>query len=232
MPWSAAADGGGLGPPFSGSAVDLACGTGHWARQLAAWGMSVRRYDYAGEAIRQAACRSTGSDTRFETLDLDRQPVPGIRPGSVDLVTCRFAVAYLDWARLMVDVGSWLSWSGVFFVLTRIDEPGALVHEHHRGVSRQQLDQLADGWAHHQIHRVGRRVSALVLRRYTGRTSSSSPVRRPACLPISDVCAGFFGGGVRGVGLAAVLFTHPARSDSDRGDRRQKDRPKDRGRAG
>ncbi|MFH8492446.1 class I SAM-dependent DNA methyltransferase [Streptomyces longisporoflavus] len=157
-----------VGPVPGGSAVDLGCGTGHWARQLAAWGKSVRGYDWSGEAIRQATCRSTGTTTQFETRDLNRQPLPGIRPGSVDLVTCRFAIAYLDQARLMADVGSWLTWNGTLFVLTRIDEPGALVHDHHRGVSRQQLDQLADGWAHHQVHRISPRGTALVLRRYTG----------------------------------------------------------------
>lgn len=156
------------GPVPGGSAVDLACGTGQWARQLAAWGMTVHGYDWSDEAIRQAECLSTATDTHFHTWDINRRPVPGIRPGSVDLVTCRFAIAYLDRTSLMAEVGRWLAWNGTVFVLTRIDEPGALVHDHHRGVSRDQCEQLADRWAHHQVHRIGPRVSAIVLRRYIG----------------------------------------------------------------
>ncbi|WP_405949982.1 methyltransferase domain-containing protein [Streptomyces prunicolor] len=34
------------------TAVDLACGTGGWTRQLASWGITVTGYDFSDEALR------------------------------------------------------------------------------------------------------------------------------------------------------------------------------------
>ncbi|QIY93061.1 methyltransferase domain-containing protein [Streptomyces sp. S1D4-11] len=36
-------------------AVDLACGNGQWTRQLTSWGLTVRGFDFAPEALKQAA---------------------------------------------------------------------------------------------------------------------------------------------------------------------------------
>lgn len=90
-------------------AVDLGCGTGQWTRQLAAWGMDVRGFDFSAQALRQAkestrdgrACLQYG-----RPWDINSQMTPScIRPCSLDLVTCRFSIAYLDRARLAGDVG-------------------------------------------------------------------------------------------------------------------------------
>lgn len=149
-----------------GLAVDLACGTGQWSRQLAAWGMSVRAYDYAHEAVRLAAFQGCWEGA-FDTWDINAEPIPAsIRPGSVALVTCRNALAYLDRGRLMTDVGRWLGRRGTFYALTPLTEPNASVNPHHRGLSLGQLEQLAAGWSSRQIFQVDDQEAVLVLREY------------------------------------------------------------------
>ena len=175
------------------NAVDLACGCGQWTRQLAAWGLTVRGYDFSPEALRQAAAAGLRDELAYEQWDIDGEPIPrDLLPGSVGLVTCRYALPYLQYARLLTDVGRWLTSDGTFYALVRVDRTEAAADEdpaandqqdtapdpYHRGFTEQQIETLGYGWAHCQTYSLSRRHRAIVLRGY-GRTTAPEPGKRP-----------------------------------------------------
>ena len=90
-------------PPVAGAcAADVACGTGRWARFLAAAGARVLSIDLCHEMLRRAPKPAILADAR-------RLPLPD---ASVDLAICAFALSY---------VGTSLS------ELARITRPGGTV---------------------------------------------------------------------------------------------------------
>jgi ubiquinone/menaquinone biosynthesis C-methylase UbiE len=161
------------------TAVDLACGTGQWTRQLAAWGLTVTGYDYCDEALRQAGANPRDG-LSYARWDIVGDPIPpDLQPNSVDLVTCRYALQYLEPAHLLTDVGRWLKPDGTFYALVRLDpddarpspDADAVVREPFRsGFTEKQLSTLGAGWSGRQIHRLSRRHHAVVLNGY-GRAS-------------------------------------------------------------
>ncbi|WP_216586571.1 class I SAM-dependent methyltransferase [Streptomyces brasiliscabiei] len=164
------------------TAVDLACGTGKWTRQLAAWSVRVTGYDYSTEALRQAGAAGLRDGLSYARWDIDADPIPpGLTPGSLDLVTCRHALPYLEHARLLTDVGRWLTPSGAFYALVRVapdaeaadvdrdaeaagDTPLELPFD--RGFTEAQINGLTVGWAHHAMYQLNARNRAIVLRGY------------------------------------------------------------------
>ncbi|MEV8386404.1 class I SAM-dependent methyltransferase [Streptomyces chartreusis] len=90
------------------SAVDLACGTGHWTRQLAAWGMTVTGYDFCDEALRRAEAAGSCPRLSYRLWDIVADPIPpSLVPGQLDVVTCRHGLPYLEPGQLQTDVGRW-----------------------------------------------------------------------------------------------------------------------------
>ncbi|GGX58581.1 class I SAM-dependent methyltransferase [Streptomyces chartreusis] len=170
--------------PHSGmTAVDLACGNGKWTRQLAAWGVRVSGYDFSAEALRQAESTSRRDVPSYARWDIDAEPIPpDLKPDSLDLVTCRHALPFLEHARVLTDVGRWLTPSGTFYALVRVtddqgsDEPpaggsGAAQNDtglkpFQRGFTKAQFAGLGTGWAHRTTYRLSTRTAALVLRGY------------------------------------------------------------------
>lgn len=71
-----------LQPPF-GSALDLGCGTGNWARQLAARGWDVTGIDIAPNAVRIARerARNAGHEVRFPRGDVSALQAAGVGSG-------------------------------------------------------------------------------------------------------------------------------------------------------
>ncbi|MFD3381939.1 MULTISPECIES: class I SAM-dependent methyltransferase [unclassified Streptomyces] len=141
------------------TAVDLACGMGQWTRQLAAWGVLVTGYDFSGEALRQADAAGMRDGLPYAKWDIDAEPIPpALLPGSLDLVTCRHALPFLEYARVLTDVGRWLKPSGTFYALVHVaddqDEEVDVDREQndsglepfHRGFSEAQIDGLGVGW--------------------------------------------------------------------------------------
>ncbi|WP_172387224.1 bifunctional 2-polyprenyl-6-hydroxyphenol methylase/3-demethylubiquinol 3-O-methyltransferase UbiG [Streptomyces sp. MNP-20] len=146
--------------------ADLGCGTGKWTRQLALWGAArVTGYDYSPEALRQARLQEHPAVT-YRSYDVNGDSIPAsLSPGSLDLVTCRFSLAYFDVARFLTDVARWLTRDGALYILTPIADEGAVDEDpYRRALSQTQLDSLLGNvqWAQHNCLR-DRNVAAVVL---------------------------------------------------------------------
>ncbi|MGR3875623.1 class I SAM-dependent methyltransferase [Streptomyces graminifolii] len=163
------------------TAADLACGSGQWTRQLAAWGATVSGYDFSTEALRQAHAAGPRDQLAYVRWDITAEPIPpGLQPASLDLVTCRYALPYLDHARLATDIGRWLKPSGTFYALVRIAADDAQAEASsrddgrrddplgpfHRALSQKQIESLGSGWASRTTYRLSSRSCALLLREY------------------------------------------------------------------
>jgi SAM-dependent methyltransferase len=153
------------------SAVDLACGNGQWTRQLAAWGLYATGLDFSAEALRQAMAAGV-ADVTYAHWDIDGDPIHhSLQPGSADLVTCRYALPYLQYERLLTDIGRWLRPSGTFYALVYVDQPGESrkpdTDPFHRGLTEQELQTLSSGWAFRRTYSPSRRQRAVVLRGYS-----------------------------------------------------------------
>ncbi|MFJ3669560.1 class I SAM-dependent methyltransferase [Streptomyces sp. NPDC090106] len=157
-------------------AVDLACGNGQWTRQLAAWGLTVRGYDFSAEALRQATAAGVHEDLAYARWDIDRDPAPaGLAAGTLDLVTCRYALPYLRHARLLPDIARWLRPGGAFYALVHLrdgtEDAGC---RRRRGAFRGaltpgELDTVGADWPYRSVHRLSRRKTAIVLRPHASR---------------------------------------------------------------
>jgi SAM-dependent methyltransferase len=173
------------------NAVDLACGSGQWTRQLAAWGVRVTGYDFSATALRQADAAGLRDGLSYARWDIDADPIPpALKPGSLDLVTCRHALPFLEYARALTDVGRWLKPSGVFYALVRVanDENDdkttvdskakarndSSLKRFHRGLTEARIAGLSIGWARCTTYRLSARNCAIVLRSY-GDTAFASP---------------------------------------------------------
>jgi ubiquinone/menaquinone biosynthesis C-methylase UbiE len=162
------------------TAADLACGSGQWTRQLAAWGLHVTGYDFSTEALRQAHTAGPRDRLTYARWDITAEPIPpALKPASLDLVTCRYALPYLDYERLATDIGRWLKSSGTFYALIRVaaedhqaQAPGSEEERRdkdplgpfHRALSHKQISALGSGWASRTTYRLSRRSCALLLR--------------------------------------------------------------------
>lgn len=170
------------------AAADLGCGSGQWTRQLAAWGLDVTGYDYSTEALRQATAAGLSGTLSFVRWDVNAEAIPPrLRPGSLDLVTCRYVFPYLEHGRLLTDVGRWLKPDGIFYALVHVradprDIDGEPAEEagpygmdvFHRGLTESQVRAFGPGWAHHEVHRLTPHRCAIVLRGY----DSALPTRQ------------------------------------------------------
>lgn len=157
-------------------AVDIGCGTGEWTRALAAMGTEVRGFDFSSVALSKARNLSLGTRAgqhpTYELWDVNSDPIPTfLAPGSIDIVTCRLSLSYLDMARFLTDVRRWLAPEGVLHVVTRVAEKlpeASETGEHqapHRGLTQDQLSALRQRWRsldHYRLDADGKTI-ALIL---------------------------------------------------------------------
>ncbi|MFC5220046.1 class I SAM-dependent methyltransferase [Streptomyces coerulescens] len=171
-----------MASPMPGmTAVDLACGTGLWTRQLAAWGMTVTGYDFSDEALRRAKAAGSGARLSYRLWDIVADPIPPtLVPGQLDVVTCRYGLPYLEPGRLLTDVGRWLKPSGVFYAVVHVEadaEPGAIqcrapgnqpsaATPFAPGLQEEHLSEVGAGWAKREVHQLGPCRRAIVLHGY------------------------------------------------------------------
>ncbi|MGW3312047.1 class I SAM-dependent methyltransferase [Streptomyces sp. NPDC001073] len=162
-------------------AVDLACGTGEWTRQLATWGATVTGYDFSDEALRQARAAAPCDSLSYACWDIVADPIPRhLAPGSLDVVTCRYGLPFLEPGRLLTDVGRWLKPDGVFYALVHVSaEAGHDVHERRvrgtdasdpasfdPGLEEGELSTIGVGWTRHEVHPLGAGDCTIVLSGY------------------------------------------------------------------
>jgi SAM-dependent methyltransferase len=153
------------------STVDLACGNGQWTRQLAAWGLNATGLDFSAEALRRATVAGAADVTTRIGTSTAIPFTTTCNPAAPILVTCRYALPYLQYERLLTDIGRWLRPSGTFYALVYVDRPGESRMPDtvplHRGLTEQELQTLSSGWAFRRTYSLSRSQRAVVPRGYS-----------------------------------------------------------------
>ncbi|MFF4699988.1 class I SAM-dependent methyltransferase [Streptomyces chattanoogensis] len=154
--------------PSSGMvAADIGCGSGQWTRQLARWGVRVVGYDFSSVALEKARADRQMPGISYVEWDANAGTAPPeLGPGSLDLVTCRMSLAYIDTGHLLPLIGQWLTTRGVLYIDTPVEYPNRPHPLFHRGLTDEEIRDLASGWAYARTIRVGRCDRAIVLRGY------------------------------------------------------------------
>lgn len=134
-------------------------------------GLNATGFDFSAEALRQATAAGA-ADVTYAHWDIDGDPIHhNLQPSSADLVTCRYALPYLQYERLPTDVGRWLRPSGTFYALVYVDQPGESREPDtdlfHRGLAERELQTLNSGWAFRRTYSLSRSEKAVVLRGYS-----------------------------------------------------------------
>ena len=117
---------------------------------------------------------------RDENWDVNRDIPRSLTPGSVDLITCRLSIAYLDQGRFTVDAARWLAPGGMFYALTPLHRDRVPAEGFHRGLTEDEIEGLAVGWSSCITYRLGKRARAIVLSGY-GRGKDRQTETRPRC---------------------------------------------------
>ena len=166
-----------LAPAPGARALDLACGTGAATRQLGQLGFVARGLDFSEVAIERARAQTPeGAGVEFVCADL--ADVPDLEePGSLALVICRLAAAFLDGALLVDRVSRWLAPGGVFMVV--VPDPANLDLTRRRiYLDESQLANLTAGWRTVERHQAGRLL--VLLMRDWAPTHAAAEKRNPA----------------------------------------------------
>ncbi|WP_053641437.1 MULTISPECIES: class I SAM-dependent methyltransferase [unclassified Streptomyces] len=147
--------------------VDVGTGLGTLACRTAQLGLRVTGYDSSPAAIERAhQHHAEHSTARFELHDFDADAIPPrLIPGSVDIVTCRHVLQFLDAPRFLTDVRRWLRRNGVLHVTTAVAEKlpaGSKAH----ALPEAAVQGLAQGWASYDRYDLdpGGMVTAVTLR--------------------------------------------------------------------
>ncbi|THC53237.1 class I SAM-dependent methyltransferase [Streptomyces sp. A1499] len=82
-------------PPHGRTALDIGCGTGRFARLLAARGYEVDALDPAPDVI--AAARAAGGGPRFRTADVTEEDLP---EGRYDVITCLASLHHMPFGTV------------------------------------------------------------------------------------------------------------------------------------
>ncbi|MGG2460156.1 class I SAM-dependent methyltransferase [Streptomyces sp. RGM 3693] len=149
-------------------AVDAGCGRGSLAATMAGWGMTVLALDFSEVAIDGARGMFREFERlRFEQFDFDADSTHHmLRPGTVDLITCRLTFPFLDRHRFLGDCRRWLrAGTGTLHITTTVQELAP--PEHARvGLTLAEINALGDGWQHVTRYpiTVGGSVQGVVLR--------------------------------------------------------------------
>ncbi|XUM00264.1 class I SAM-dependent methyltransferase [Streptomyces venezuelae ATCC 10712] len=131
-------------------AMDIGTGLGEWACQMAQIGLQVTGYDSSRVAVERARKLHAGHGgaLRFEAHDFDADAIPShLRTGSLDLVSCRHSLQFLEIPRFIADVRRWLRPDGVLHVTTAVTEK--LRDGRKIGMPEEHVQALAQGWREH-----------------------------------------------------------------------------------
>ncbi|MFD9792108.1 class I SAM-dependent methyltransferase [Streptomyces sp. NPDC059070] len=133
--------------PFARTAVDVGCGWGLMAQEMASEGLWTTGYDWSHAAVEGARSLTAGIDrVRFRWHDfLAPQGPPDIEPESVDVLSCRLVLPYLPLNRFLSQACSWLKPdTGVMYVVVQVwenQDPGM-----RRGYPDSIVEDIRVGW--------------------------------------------------------------------------------------
>ncbi|MEK0097731.1 class I SAM-dependent methyltransferase [Streptomyces sp. A475] len=135
-------------PPAEGLALDAGCGTGEFAARMATWGLDVIGLDFSPYAVEAARRQLHAVDgLRFFVHDFNADVIPrALLPRTVDVVVCRLSIAFFDRERFLGDVRRWLAPDGVLHITTAVSPPRPPGQSSHRGLTEQNMQQIAGGF--------------------------------------------------------------------------------------
>lgn len=110
----------GLVPPDAERALDVGCGTGAFARELAARGLRVDALDANDAVIAAARERDPSADIHYAVVDIVRQPPP---PATYDFISCVASLHHLPFETVTA-LRDALRPGGVLAVLGLSRSPG------------------------------------------------------------------------------------------------------------
>lgn len=131
-------------------ALDIACGTGDYAKALHGLGYAVTGVDFAPTAI--AVARAAHPGLQFLELDIEEGNLARL-DADYDLITCRLAYAFMrDKPAFLARVHHLLAPGGTFYVTTPV---AARLPDHRRyiGITDADATELcAAGWGDVSVH--------------------------------------------------------------------------------
>ncbi|MFJ3904991.1 class I SAM-dependent methyltransferase [Streptomyces sp. NPDC090025] len=144
-----------LGPGRGRAALDIGCGDGALARQLAGRGYRTTGVDCSPSALALAAAQGpgagtgTGGEPVWRCLDFVADDLGALPEPAYAVVTCRLVVRWIDDLPAFLDrVRGLLAPGGTFWVVTEIagrreaDDP---VRDH--GITPARAELLTAGWS-------------------------------------------------------------------------------------
>uniref|UniRef100_UPI003F49138B class I SAM-dependent methyltransferase n=1 Tax=Streptomyces sp. CA-141956 TaxID=3240051 RepID=UPI003F49138B len=126
--------------------IDIGTGLGEWACRMSRLGLVVTGYDYSAVAIEKARrLHHNHGPLTFEVHDFDADAIPGrLHLESVDVVSCRHVLQFLEVPRFIADARRWLRKDGVLHITTAVTEK--LRDGRQIGLPEEQIRELARGW--------------------------------------------------------------------------------------
>ncbi|MFI1599098.1 class I SAM-dependent methyltransferase [Streptomyces venezuelae] len=128
----------------------------------------MRGYDFSTEALAQARKAGEGPGLAFEKVDLNRADSWQPRPGSVDLVTCRGTLSYLNQPHILDLSVRALTPKGALYVLTPVGAPSYRAGRFGLHLTEEEITALKAGWASSRSYEFSATARALLLRGYGG----------------------------------------------------------------
>ncbi|MEU9033737.1 class I SAM-dependent methyltransferase [Streptomyces sp. NPDC048352] len=131
------------------TAVDIGSGWGVLTTALAREGLRTTGYDWSPVAVERAREFWSGEKRlSFEVHDFLTDTAPRtLTPGSVDVLSCRLVLPYLDVHRFMTDARRWVKpRTGVVYVVVQVWEKQP--DGYFRGYPDELIEQLRRGWLH------------------------------------------------------------------------------------
>ncbi|MFF4292062.1 class I SAM-dependent methyltransferase [Streptomyces vinaceus] len=131
------------------TAIDVGCGRGALAVELAGLGLQVAGYDWSRVAVNSARVEHGGRGVVFRRHDFTSGTDPvGVEDGSIDLIVCRLSLQYLDADAFLADAARWLRpETGTLHLVLPVLERQSTATEFN-GYPEATIEYLREGWAH------------------------------------------------------------------------------------